>query len=252
MTDVEIIDFIRKVKNSEIDELDAIKFIKKDYYEDLTFAKIDHSRINRNGAPEVIYCEGKTVEQISKIITSILNSKNNVFGTRLSKEKYESLAKIHKGIKYNELSRTMTIIDNTIKMYSSTVAIVCAGTSDMFVAEEAFETLTVLGVKCRRFYDVGVAGIHRLFDVLPSILECDVVICVAGMEGALSSVLGGLINKPIVCVPTSVGYGTSFNGISALLTMLNSCSNGIATVNIDNGFGAGYFAYTIVNSIEGE
>ncbi len=224
--------------------------MSKDYYEDLSFAKIDHSRKDRNGAPEVIYCEGKTVEQISKITTAMCKKKDNVFGTRLSKEKYEELVKEHKYIKYNELAKTFSITNTAYKLSKHKVAIVCAGTSDMYVAEEVYETLLILGVKSEKFYDVGVAGIHRLFDVLPKIQECSVVIAIAGMEGALPSVLGGLIDKPIVAIPTSVGYGSSFNGLSALLTMLNSCANGIATMNIDNGFGGAYFAYTIINGLE--
>ncbi len=250
MTDLEILEFIKQVKNNEIDESDALKFIKKDYYEELTFAKVDHTRKDRNGAPEVIYCEGKTSSQIIKIIESIMKSGDNVFGTRLSKEKYLEVAKEYPFIKYNELARTMTIIQKTYKMYDDTVAIVCAGTSDLFVAEEVYETLSILGVKSQKFYDVGVAGIHRLFSCLDEIKKCKVIVCIAGMEGALVSVLAGLVNIPVVAVPTSVGYGTSFEGISALLTMLNSCSNGVATMNIDNGFGGAYFAYTIINTIK--
>ncbi len=250
MTDIEIVELLGKVKAGHISEKEALNHLKKDYYEDLTFAKIDHSRKFRNGLPEVIYCEGKTVNQISKIIQSIVDSGNNVFGTRLDKEKYEELCKEYPSIKYNELARTMSIINHTYKMYDGTVAIVCAGTSDLFVAEEVYETLCILGIKSQKFYDVGVAGIHRLFDVLPEIKECSCIVSVAGMEGAITSVIGGLVNKPIVSVPTSVGYGANFGGVSALLTMLNSCSNGISVVNIDNGFGAAYFAYTIINAIE--
>lgn len=252
MTDLEIIELLQKVKNNEIDEKIALDYLKKDYYEDLTFAKIDHSRKFRNGAPEVIYCEGKTVGQISKIIEAMTNSNSNVFGTRLDKDKYDILIKQYPNIKYNEIARTMTIINHTYKMYEGSVAIVCAGTSDLFVAEEVYETLCILGVKSQKFYDVGVAGIHRLFDVLPEIKRCSCIVAVAGMEGALSSVIGGLVNVPIVSVPTSIGYGTNFGGVSALLTMLNSCSNGVSVVNIDNGFGAAYFAYTIINAIEKE
>lgn len=250
MTDVELIEFINKIKNGEIDENDALDFMKKDYYEELSFAKVDHSRNHRNGASEVIYCEGKTVTQISKIITSIAEKGYNVFGTRLSKEKYDELIKIHSNIKYNELARTFSVTNKTYRMSKHKVAIVCAGTSDLFVAEEVYETLLILGVKSEKYYDVGVAGIHRLFASMPHISKCDVVIVVAGMEGALPSVVGGLIDCPIVAIPTSIGYGTNFNGVSALLTMLNSCSNGIATMNIDNGFGGAYFAYTIINALE--
>ncbi len=250
MTDIEIVELLTKFKNGDIDEKDALCSIKKDYYEDLTFAKVDHTRKYRNGLPEVIYCEGKTVEQIEKIIASMLDKKCNVFGTRLSKEKYKVLSKVYPNIKYNEIARTMTIIECSYKMFDQSVAIVCAGTSDLFVAEEVYETLCILGVKCQKFYDVGVSGLHRLFDQLDEIQKCSCIISVAGMEGAITSVLGGLVNMPIISVPTSVGYGANFGGVSALLTMLNSCSNGVSVVNIDNGFGAAYFAYTIVNSIE--
>ncbi len=250
MTDLEILEFIKQVKNNEIDDKQAMDFMKKDFYEDLTFAKIDHTRKNRNGSPEVIYCEGKTSNQIIKITEAILKSGENVFGTMLSKEKYLEVVKVYPNIKYNELARTMTIIQKSYKMYDETVAIVCAGTSDLYVAEEVYETLSILGVKSQKFYDVGVAGIHRLFDCLEDIKTCKVIVCVAGMEGALVSVVAGLVNVPVVAVPTSIGYGASFAGVSALLTMLNSCSNGVATMNIDNGFGGAYFAYTIINTIE--
>lgn len=250
MNDDEILELLEKVKNNKIDEQTALSFIKKSQYEDLNFAKVDHSRKNRNGYPEVIYCEGKTVSQISSIISSIEQSGNNVFGTRLSIEKYEELRKIHNNLYYNELARTVSIKNNEIKMSNNSVAIITAGTSDIPVSEEAFETLQMLGITSKRFYDVGVAGIHRLFDNLEEIRKSKVIITVAGMEGALASVVGGLVKVPVVAVPTSVGYGASFNGLSSLLTMLNSCASGVSTMNIDNGFGAGYFAGSIINLLE--
>lgn len=250
MTDNEILNLISNIKNSDISEEDALKKIKNTLYEDLSFAKIDHKREHRNGFPEIIYCEGKTSEQISTIITAISKNGNNVFGTRLSKEKFLELEKHHDNLKYNELGRTVTLLNKKIEMSKNSVAILTAGTSDIPVSEEAYETLSVLGISSQKFYDVGVAGIHRLISNLEEIQKSKVIIAVAGMEGALASVIGGLVKVPVVAVPTSVGYGASFNGLSALLTMLNSCASGVCTMNIDNGFGGAYFAATIINTIE--
>lgn len=250
MTDNEILKLLKEIKDNKIDEKEALSLIKGNNYEDLEYAKVDHSRKKRNGFPEVIYCEGKTVEQISGIITSISNNGNNVLGTRLSKDKFIELSKIHENLEYNELGRTIKLINNPITMSIESVAIVNAGTSDIPVSEEAYETLCMLGITSVKFYDVGVAGIHRLFDNLDEIKKCKVIITVAGMEGALASVIGGLVSVPVVAVPTSVGYGASFNGLSALLTMLNTCASGVSTMNIDNGFGAGFFCATIIKTFE--
>lgn len=250
MTDNDILNLISNIKNNNVSDEDAFKKIKDTLYEDLSFAKIDHKREHRNGFPEIIYCEGKTAEQISAIITAISKNGNNVLGTRLSKEKFLELEKSHENLHYNELGKTVTLINKKVEMSKNSVAILTAGTSDIPVSEEAFETLSVLGISCNKFYDVGVAGIHRLLSNLDEIQKSKVIIAVAGMEGALASVIGGLVKVPVVAVPTSVGYGASFNGLSALLTMLNSCASGVCTMNIDNGFGGAYFAATIINTIE--
>lgn len=236
------------VKNNEIEVSEAMRRIKDLPFKDLGFATIDNHRELRVGYPEVIYCEGKTVEQVKEIITYMLERDSNILATRASEDMYNEVKKICKEAKYNQLGRTITIQKRKTTPNDSYIAIVCAGTSDLPVVEEAAETAQILGNRVEKITDVGVAGIHRLFARLDIIREAKVVIVVAGMEGALASVIGGLVNKPIIAVPTSVGYGASFNGLSALLTMLNSCASGISVVNIDNGFGAGYNA-SIINNL---
>lgn len=218
-------------------------------YENLGFAKVDHHRKNRQGFPEVIYGEGKTTEQIHAIIKAIRSKGDNVLVTRISKDKADSILRDYPEFTYNETASILYWKKDT-KQKPSThgyIAIVCAGTSDLKVAEEAAVTAEALGSEVRRFYDVGVAGIHRLFDHIEQIQQATVSVVVAGMEGALPSVVGGLVSHPVIAVPTSVGYGANFNGLSALLTMLNSCASGISVVNIDNGFGAAYNAVLIDN-----
>jgi len=216
-------------------------------YEDLGFAKIDHHRIKRKGFPEVIYCEGKTPEQVAKIAQKIAQKKHPVLATRADKKIYLAVKKILPKADYYPEAR---IIINQAKgkrqKVKGIVGIVSAGTSDQKVAEEAAVTAEFLGLKVNRFYDVGVAGIHRLTKNINKINKNKVLIVVAGMEGALPSVVGGLVDKPVIAVPTSVGYGSNFKGLSALLTMMNSCAAGVAVVNIDNGFGAAVMAYTIL------
>ncbi|MDD4178756.1 MAG: nickel pincer cofactor biosynthesis protein LarB [Candidatus Margulisbacteria bacterium] len=223
----------------------------KKHYEDLGFAKVDHHRHHRKGFPEVIYCAGKTPQQIAKIAKSIADKGQDVLATKADKKAYLAVKKALKKAKYFETAGIIVVKKNTEHKTQSTehrIAIVTAGTSDLPVAEEAAVTAEFLGLKVDRLFDVGVAGIHRLVNNLDKIKKARVVIVVAGMEGALPSVVGGLIDKPIIAVPTSVGYGSSFKGLSALLTMLNSCAPGIAVVNIDNGFGAAVMAYYIIKS----
>ena len=223
----------------------------KKLYEDIGFAKIDHHRQIRKGFPEVIYCEGKTPEQIAHIAYSISRKGHDVLATRADKKAYLAVKKKIKNAEYHETARIITVKKKwTVVSGQWLVSIVTAGTADLPVAEEAAVTAEFLGIKVERIYDVGVAGIHRLIKNLPKINKSRVVIVVAGMEGALPSVLGGLIDKPIIAVPTSVGYGSSFKGLAALLTMLNSCAPGVAVVNIDNGFGAAVMAYSIVRVSE--
>jgi pyridinium-3,5-biscarboxylic acid mononucleotide synthase len=224
----------------------AMKKLETLPYENLDFAKIDHHRGLRSGMPEVIYCQGKTVIQIKKIIQSMNRAGNSILATKLSKDIFQKLkSSLPKSFEYSETAQTLVINKNKSKKKSGLIIIISAGTSDIPIAEEASVTAQLLGSKTETLFDVGVAGIHRLFNNLERIREARVVIVVAGMEGALASVVGGLVDKPLIAVPTSIGYGTSFGGVSALLTMLNSCSPGIAVVNIDNGFGAGCMAHRI-------
>jgi len=213
-------------------------------YSDLSFAKIDHHRQARKGFSEVVYCEGKTHVQVKRIIGNLLKKTDYVLLTRAKKPLYEHLKKYYPDVRYNETAKVIYKKKRKTKN-NKQVLILTAGTSDIPVAEEAKATLEVMGNKVKVVYDVGVAGIHRLFDKLGDISMSNVVIVVAGMEGALASVVAGLTDKPVIAVPTSVGYGANFKGIAPLLTMMNCCAPGVSVVNIDNGFGAGYFASLI-------
>lgn len=212
---------------------------------DLGFAKVDIDRLARRGFPEVIYCPGKTREEIKKIARQIIKNNQTLLLTKLTQEAFNYLKKIIPRLRYNPKASIGYISKIKLKPKRSVVAVVCAGTSDIPIAEEAVTTLEVMGNKVIRLYDVGVAGIHRLMENKDVLKKASVVVVVAGMEGALASIVGGLVAVPVVAVPTSCGYGANFSGLSALLTMLNSCSPGIGVVNIDNGFGAGYLASLI-------
>ena len=213
-------------------------------YSNLNFARIDHHRQARKGFSEVVYCEGKTHTQVRRILGDLLKRSDYILLTRAKKPLYEYLKKHYPGVQYNEAARVIYKKKRKAKN-NKQVLILTAGTSDIPVAEEAKVTLEVMGNKVKVIYDVGVAGIHRLFDKLKDISMSNVIIVVAGMEGALASVVTGLTDKPVIAVPTSVGYGASFKGIAPLLTMMNCCAPGASVVNIDNGFGAGYFASLI-------
>lgn len=209
----------------------------------MNFAHIDWERNERCGFPEVVYCAGKTVDQSVAILTQLMKRYDNVIGTRADKAVYEGLKKDIPTVQYDELSRLVyQYNDKTIVNGDRTIAVVTAGTSDIPVAEEAALTAQIMGNKVQRIYDVGVAGIHRLLRREDDLRKANVVIVIAGMEGALASVVGGLVDKPVIAVPTSIGYGANFHGLSALLAMLNSCAAGVSVVNIDNGFGAGRLA----------
>lgn len=224
----------------------AMKKLETLPFENLGFARVDHHRGLRSGMPEVIYCQGKTVPQIKKIIQSMKRAGHSILATKLSKETFRKLKSfLPKSSQYNETAQTLVIEKVKQKKRKGLITIISAGTSDIPIAEEASVTAQALGSETRTLFDVGVAGIHRLFDSLEEIRKARVVVVVAGMEGALASVVGGLVDQPIIAVPTSIGYGTSFGGVAALLTMLNSCATGIAVVNIDNGFGAGCMAHRI-------
>lgn len=211
--------------------------MKTNKYDDIDFAKVDYLRQERIGQPEVIFCQSKTPEQVVAIMQSMLRNGNNVLGTKASENLYQFVSKHIDGAKYNPLAQTITLMQQKVEMTESYIAIVAAGTSDLPVVEEAYETALFLGNKVKKIMDVGVAGIHRLFDQLEIIRGAKVVIVIAGMEGALASVIGGLVSAPVIAVPTSVGYGANLNGITAFLSMLNSCTT-LSVVNIDNGYGA--------------
>lgn len=234
------------VKNNKIDIDVAMKKLKNLPYEDLGYANIDHHREVRTGYPEVIYCEGKSDYQILGIIEKMIKKYSNILGTRCRKETYEKIKPIYPNAEYDQLSKILKIQNHPIEnIGKGKIVVVTGGTSDIPVADEAYHTALFLGNTVERVYDVGVAGIHRLLSKKHIIDSARVIIVVAGMEGALPSVVGGLVDVPVIAVPTSVGYGANFGGLSALLTMLNSCASGISVVNIDNGFGAGYLASMI-------
>lgn len=224
--------------------LDKLKLMP---YEDIGFAKIDHHRAVRQGFPEVIFCQGKTVGQVVQIMEHLAGRNGNVLATRATAEMYEAVRSTVPHACYNELARIIYVEQEALPADDERfVLVITAGTSDIPVAEEAALTAEIMGNKVERVFDVGVAGIHRLFAQQHILEKANVLIVVAGMEGALASVIGGLVDKPIIAVPTSVGYGANFQGLSALLCMLNSCAAGISVVNIDNGFGAGRLA-SIIN-----
>ena len=221
-----------------------------DKYIDLDFAKLDIERQKRRGCSEAVFCECKTTEQLVKIFSEFNKQGQNVLGTHASKEQAEALQEEFKEIKYNREAGTITLINKPIEKIGE-VAICTGGTGDIPVAEEAAETAMFYGSNVSKYYDIGVAGIHRLFDKIDNIRKANVIIAAAGMEGALGGIITGLVDIPVIAIPTSVGYGTSLKGVSALLTMLNSCAEGMTVVNIDNGFNAGYSAAQINRKITG-
>ncbi|MFA5004669.1 MAG: nickel pincer cofactor biosynthesis protein LarB [Candidatus Omnitrophota bacterium] len=212
---------------------------------DLGFAKLDMAREKRKGFAEVIYSPGKTRQHLKQVAARLIKAKQDLLLTKLEKKDYLFLKRLFPVLKYNPLAKIGYLASKAKKIPAGFVAVVCAGTADLPVAEEAVVTLKMMGNRVEKFYDCGVAGVHRLASCLERLKQAQVIIIVAGMEGALASLVSGLVKSPIVAVPTSCGYGSNFSGLSALLTMLNSCSPGIAVVNIDNGFGAGYFASLI-------
>ena len=236
---------LQDVRDGNVEIAAALEELKELPYQDLGFAKVDTHRHLRLGVPEVIFCQGKTTEQIVKIAQRLVQDNHNIMATRAGKEVYEQIRDVVGHSDYHELARVVVVHPETLPERIGHIAVVCAGTADVPVAEEAAVVAETLGNFVEKFYDVGVAGIHRLLDHRQAIAKANVIITVAGMEGALASVIGGLMDKPVIAVPTSVGYGASFHGLSALLTMLNSCAPGISVVNIDNGFGAGYQAHLI-------
>ncbi len=246
MHEAEIKNIMTNIKKNRISINKAIKKLKFLPFEDLGFAKVDHHRTLRKGFPEVVFCQNKTISQVVEIVKKLARNNSTVLATRATQEMFKEIKKHVKNSQYNNKSKTIVINKkNTDDKSKNKILIVTAGTSDINVAEEAAVTAEAMGNRAERLYDVGVAGIHRLLSDKKKIQDANVLIVVAGMDGVLPSVVSGLFSKPIIAVPTSVGYGASFKGIAPLLTMLNSCSPGVVVVNIDNGFGAGYFASLI-------
>ena len=238
---------LKKVKNGEINISEALNKLKSFPYEDIGFAKIDTHRACRRGFPEVIFCQGKTPEQVQKIVEKMKKSYPTILAMRAEKNIFQAVKKATDKATYYESARAIVIGKIPNIKNKNKILIISAGTADMPVAEEAAITAQWMGNAVDRLYDAGVAGVHRLLQNREQLYSAQVIIVVAGMEGALPGVVGGLVDKPVIAVPTSIGYGASFKGISALLTMLNSCVPGIGVVNIDNGFGAGYLASMINN-----
>jgi pyridinium-3,5-biscarboxylic acid mononucleotide synthase len=241
--------FLEEVQQGKKTVDEALEELKTLPFKDLGHTKIDQHRELRTGYPEVIFCEGKTIDQVKSIIRNMMDRDNNILGTRANPEMFEAVKKIAPDIEYNEHARTITLHQREIEAPETYIAIVTAGTSDIPVAEEAAVTAEIFGNTVHRIFDVGVAGIHRLQGSYDEIAGARVVVVAAGMEGALPSVVGGLVPRPIIALPTSVGYGAAFNGLAALLGMLTSCASGVSVVNIDNGFGAGYLA-SMINKIK--
>ena len=237
-------EMLEKVKSGELSVDEAERRIGLETYADMGYAKLDTAREKRTGFPEVVYCAGKPDEYIVSIYEKLLEADGRVFGTRATKEQFELVKQRIPDLEYDPISRILKVSHIEIER-KGCVAVCCAGTADIPVAEEAAQTAEYFGTNVERVFDVGVSGIHRLLSKTEVLQKANCVIAVAGMEGALASVIGGIVSNPVIAVPTSVGYGASFDGLSSLLTMINSCANGITVVNIDNGYGAGYVATQI-------
>jgi len=236
---------LQSVRSGKIDVGTALDRLKHLPFEDVSYAHIDHHRHLRHGMPEVIYCEGKTLEQVVGITRRMLKAGSDILATRASEAVYKAVKKLDRRAVYHKASRAIVIQDKEKTLTSGIVLVLTAGTSDIPVAEEAAVTAGMLGSTVQTVYDVGVAGIHRVLSKRETLDSARVIVVVAGMDGALPSVVGGLVDKPVIAVPTSVGYGAGFQGLAPLLTMLNSCASGIAVMNIDNGFGSGVLAHRI-------
>jgi len=239
------LELLEKVRAGKITPEQGLDKLKNLPFEDLGFARVDHHRALRQGFPEVIFAPGKKPEQVVAIVKSLLRQKSNVLVTRSNQETFDKVRKLTKKAQFHDAARAISIVQDTKVYGDGTIYIVCAGTSDIPVAEEAALTARIMGNRVETTFDVGVAGIHRLLNIREALTQASVVVVVAGMEGALASVVGGLLSVPVIAVPTSIGYGSSFGGLSSLLAMLNSCSSNVVVVNIDNGFGAGYVASLI-------
>ncbi|MBO4497595.1 MAG: nickel pincer cofactor biosynthesis protein LarB [Lachnospiraceae bacterium] len=236
-------EILEKVASGEMSVAEAEKALKSGSYAELGFAKLDTGRSTRSGFPEVVYCEGKQDDHLVSICKRLFEDEGRLFGTRANEHQFELVKNALPSAEYDPVSRIIRAGEPLEK--AGTVAICCGGTSDVPVAEEAAQTAEFFGCNVERIYDVGVSGLHRLLSKTETIRKANCVVAIAGMEGALASVVGGLVSVPVIAVPTSVGYGANFEGLSALLSMINSCANGVAVVNIDNGYGAGYLSAQI-------
>jgi NCAIR mutase (PurE)-related protein len=238
---------LEQIQSGQLDIDQALKQLRTLPFEDLGYAKIDRHRGVRVGVPEVIYCEGKRLEHIQGIVKRMSDDHVNILATRAQQEVYDAVREVTEDCVYKDMARIVIIKPRPVEQVGN-IAVVTAGTSDIPVAEEAAVTAETLENRVTRIYDAGVAGIHRVLDARKDLFEAHVAIVVAGMEGALASVVGGLVSCPVIGVPTSIGYGASFSGVAALLCMLNSCASGVSVVNIDNGFGAAYTA-SLINKL---
>ncbi len=241
---------LQRIQAGSMDIDEAYRQLEMLPYENLGFARLDHHRAVRDNFPEVIYCEGKSVEQITEIFKRLAQQNHSVIGTRVAESQFRAVKECLPDVQYNPTARLLFLQRASVATIGK-AAVITAGTADIPVAEEAALCMEIMGAEVARIFDVGVAGIHRVIDVIPQLNEVRVVIVVAGMEGALASVVGGLTKRPVIAVPTSVGYGASFKGLAALLAMLNSCASGVGVVNIDNGYGAAALAVAILNSFNG-
>lgn len=241
---MKIREMLEQVKSGEIPIEEAEKYLRRQPFEEMGYAKLDSHREIRSGFPEVVFCSGKPDEYLISIFQKLYERNGEVLGTRADTHQYELVREVLPDVSFDEISHILKL-EKKDKKETGRIAVCSAGTADIPVAEEAAQTAEYFGTHVERIYDVGVSGIHRLLAKVDVLQEANCVVAVAGMEGALASVIGGLVSRPVIAVPTSVGYGASMHGLSALLTMLNSCANGVAVVNIDNGYGAGYLATQI-------
>ena len=240
-----LLQFLEKVRSGAITPHEGIKRLEHLPFEDLGFARVDHHRTLRQGFPEVVFGPGKKPEHVAAIVRTLLPQKSNILVTRCSQGVHRRLRRLTARARYDKVAHAVSIVQDRTIYGEGIIHVVCAGTSDIPVAEEAALTARLMGNDVRTTFDVGVAGIHRLLSVRGELVQARVIVVVAGMEGALPSVVGGMVSVPVIAVPTSVGYGSSFGGLTALLGMLNSCASNVVVVNIDNGFGAGYTASLI-------
>ena len=245
MTPQQILDLLEKIRRGTLTPEQGLDRLKNLPFEDLGFARVDHHRTLRQGFPEVIFAPGKKPEQVVAIVKSLLRQKSNILVTRSNKATFNRIRRLTNKARFHAAAQAIAVVHDTKIYGEGKIYVVCAGTSDIPVAEEAALTARLMGNQVETTYDVGVAGIHRLLNIREALTQASVAIVVAGMEGALASVVGGLLSVPVIAVPTSIGYGSSFGGLSSLLAMLNSCASNVVVVNIDNGFGAGYVASLI-------